>query len=693
MNNAFSRLLGLVVCFSLILAPFPKSFAEDAPPNEVTSPTGYLHWVQEKAERLFDPQKGCAMVDANGEAHVRNFTSDDFIHGPEESKESVECQKEIAAFQPQWNKAIDIKKQFEEADKSTKKDGQCSDCSTNAKILNTDFLAKEGGLCSKKEKDRINIENAQPKCSLANEFKKDFSVGNILNQFHLSIKNVSQNNGNNCIESLLGSFWKHVIADKDAIKNLGLGLVGAARGLYSAATSKISGLFSAHKQVDATASTSSLLMSGMTSKEIEEAQKDPEKATQGWIEASVQKLEDFLKWTAIHVPELAGIDSEAYIEIWQCSKCGERMNSACKMIGVLGVDAVQYAFANWAMGGVFKGAGAMAKWFGKSAAGRAIAETAAGQAVIKMGGRGIEAFAAVSKRAIDGFSDFMATHPKITKFLLKPVKELTIGVNEKMNKGMDWVGNKLTGNLFVHGGEDAALATASMAAEDAALRNTPGEIGEAVARHPSGSSVTEVAGSGAPLEVSMPRRETAGMIQAERDLPKVAQPVAVNDGFAARARTKAVGKKFEFNSNDIANATETHFEVLPNNKAVKVMTKNGEQYFFVKDADQVEKVLPFGENGDSAFIRMKDGSVHIAQDNREALKIAKKDVAKIEPLLGKQQAESDALLAKDTAENARESGMEAKEKVASEKSPGSTEVDTGDICNHQKINITAGRAW
>jgi len=70
MNNAFSRLLGLVVCFSLILAPFPKSFAEDAPPNEVTSPTGYLHWVQEKAERLFDPQKGCAMVDANGEAHV-----------------------------------------------------------------------------------------------------------------------------------------------------------------------------------------------------------------------------------------------------------------------------------------------------------------------------------------------------------------------------------------------------------------------------------------------------------------------------------------------------------------------------------------------------------------------------------------------------------------------------------------------
>jgi len=123
------------------------------------------------------------------------------------------------------------------------------------------------------------------------------------------------------------------------------------------------------------------------------------------------------------------------------------------------------------------------------------------------------------------------------------------------------------------------------------------------------------------------------------------------------------------------------------------MTKNGEQYFFVKDADQVEKVLPFGENGDSAFIRMKDGSVHIAQDNREALKIAKKDVAKIEPLLGKQQAESDALLAKDTAENARESGMEAKEKVASEKSPGSTEVDMGDICNHQKINITAGRAW
>ena len=63
MKKISTKILSLVICFELVLAPFPKTiaFAEDQERSQsVTSPAAFLRAVQEEAESLFDPKTGCA---------------------------------------------------------------------------------------------------------------------------------------------------------------------------------------------------------------------------------------------------------------------------------------------------------------------------------------------------------------------------------------------------------------------------------------------------------------------------------------------------------------------------------------------------------------------------------------------------------------------------------------------------------
>jgi hypothetical protein len=636
MNKLPTQILSLMICMELVLAPFPKySYADEVhdgdargtnsgqihnDDNSVTSPAAYLKAVQAEAEALFDPTNGLVRVDEDGTPHCKNTCTQAAIHGDPAQKAAQDCEARLAAFGPKWNKAMAMTKEFNKTDQSSKNGSSCSNCSAEGKIINTDFMVPEGGLCSKKEKDKI-----------ANDFKTKPACG------------VNATGLGDCLVAIKDSFVS-------SMKSMGKTAWGFATGLGNAVTG---GIFSGNKTGEKHATERSLVLSGLDQKTVTKAQEDAAKASRTWLES----VGNFMGAAV----EFIGVDFPQYKELYQCAKCGERTAAFCKMVGVLGKDAIKNAFIIWGTGKAIQGLGILK---GKLAGG--MARTVEGRAMIAWGSK---AWAPVSKAAISGFERFASTK----------VGKVVVGVVGGTFKVMDHAMNGLVYpvKLAVRGGKAVATETAAAARRFGIFKATPG-VGEKMVGEEAASTVAKVSESANPLEIEANRVETPKMTEAKR--------------FVANQKNLRTGAKVDVT--DVANATESKF-AKSGESAVKVDTPSGEQYFNVKNSNEVKQVYPYRE-GKSAIIRMNDGSLLLAEDGRIATTVAKKDAPKLEALLGSEQAKSDQLLLKQTIDNAEVNGIkmseEVESKVANEAKANKASFETGPECGNKKIIVSAGRA-
>jgi hypothetical protein len=515
MKSISTQILILMICLDLVLAPFPKvSYADNTKSESQPSPSAYLKTVQAEAEALFDPKTGCATIDDNGVATVKNETTQSDIHGDPNAKSSLDCAARVKAFLPAWNKAQEIVKQYEQADKSNKNGAQCSDCNVGEKTLNTDFMVPKDGLCSLKEKKQIAASYKSGKCG----FASNLSVGS-------------------CLDDILGTFKSSMVSMVHT----------AVSGMKAAGN----WLIKSHKQSETAGTQKSLVLSGMDAETIAKAQENGEKATAGTVEKTVDffgKLSEFI-----------GVDYPAYKEQYLCAKCGDRADAICKMVGILGKDIVKNALIIWVTGGVFKLAGKGIK----AIAGRSVG----GRAMVAWGEkRG----AAIAETAIKGWRAFETTLPamaKIAKFGGKVVLK-TFEVTDKVMT--------FPIKLAVSGGEKIAATRAGMKIRSVIFKRTPGlnlaekAIGDEAAV--AGMvTVEKVSQESAPLVIESGRIETTAMAAAKKDVGKI-KDLKSGKQIDVTGIENATESKFEIAGNSVKTETKNgpqYFNVGDKPESVK----------------------------------------------------------------------------------------------------------------------------
>jgi hypothetical protein len=414
-------------------------------------------------------------------------------------------------------------------------------------------------------------------------------------------------------------------------------------------------LFGANKPPEKLATQKSLVLSGMDAETIKKAQENGEKATRGTTEKIFDKIGSFV--------EFIGVDYPAYKEQFLCAKCGDRVNAICKMVGLLGKDVVKNSLIIWMTGKPLM----------------VVAEdTVAGRAFVAWGK---EKFASVGAKAVASWAKFKTATPLGAKLAAAPVK--LIGHIFRTADDVMMAPTK----LFIKGGSEVAMDGAAMEERSALLSGVdslkPGEAlktaeGEAVGK----ATTSKVSSSGNNLEVETKTAITENMR-------------------IARDKTKKLphfmrGEKVNFDMTGIENTSSAKFRVT--GAAVKAQTAHGQQYFRIgSHPEEVKAVFPFGPEGKSALIRMKDDSLILAQDGRAASYVKKEDAKIFDAFLGSEKQKADQALLKETAATGKVNGQEMTEQISTPVEGKEGEVvetmKTGPECGSKTITISAGRAF
>lgn len=498
MKKLITKILCLSISLQLGLGTTTLTWAS---PNvemklpTVASPSAFLKAVQDEGESLFG-EDGPAYIDNNtGKIYIKhNSTTAEAIQGDEKEASSLNTMARIKAYVPRAKKAQEIYAQFTEAQKEQFKNNNCADCGTNPKYLDPKKAlndeVSEGALCSKNEKDKISkTRKTNPACSWKNEAK--FALSN-------------PGAGAKCLTEMVQSLMSSLKSMAKSVWDAGVASKNWARQK----------IFDQHKAVEKNATSSGLVMSGMSKKDIELAKKDPKAAN-----ASItDKIMGGVSWIGEY---LINLDVPMYKELMGCAKCGERAAALCKIAGVVGKDIIKNAIILYIGGKVIQGGALMlkaSKPFMKGGAkilGGFAEKTLVTRAAVAWGSK---TTASIGSRTALNFAIFMESNTgKGVAWLVKKPLQFMDAVDNAMISAV-----KIPSKIVIRGGKKVAIEARAVAERAGIFKKTPGLAEKGAADEVAGlSTLSDAATTSKTLEVEVSRPATKNMAEAQKRLEKM----------------------------------------------------------------------------------------------------------------------------------------------------------------------------